>query len=307
MYNEERKMRFLKENRNSLDYGVSIFKRMEAYEKEADKDLCELTGDILQTAVNSTFGTRSVSVKGAILFLRSYVRWCKECEFPTCDDIFSLEADMEEKFKQRMIASPMHLELTLNKAFEPVGSETVDCVYRCYLWMAFAGVERAETVNITVDEIDFGSMTIEHKSKSYEIYREAIPAFKMACEATQFKYVHPNYDNTIYRKRYEGNYLFRGIRSSQIAIDTIKSVVNAKFIKAGIKTSYEKIRMSGVFYKIYEMERLGMPPNLDDIAMEQVLASRGEHKDDLSSVRNTAKSAARSLKADYECWKAVFT
>lgn len=88
---------------------------------------------------------------------------------------------------------PKHLQAILDKSFHPLESETVDCVYRCYLWMAFAGMEEANALEVKVSEIDFGPMLIEHGGKSYEIYREAIPAFRMACEATEFMYEHPNY------------------------------------------------------------------------------------------------------------------
>lgn len=309
MYNEERKMRFLTEMRSSVDFGKSVFNTIEPYEREADKDLCELTVDILQPIANARFGFRTRTSDSTIAFLRSYVGWCKEQGYHTCNDVYELKTEMDEKMKRMMIASPVHLEAVLNKLFDPVTSKTVDCLYRCYLWMGFAGLEEDEAVEVTVDEIDFDTMTIEHGGRSYEIYREAVPAFKMACSATEFRYVNPNYTDGKqggYRNRYSGEYLMRGIRSAQIKLNTIRSVVGKRLKVAGVETTYGKIRLSGLFYKIYEMERFGEPVNFDAYIVERM--EKTNHKYHVNYTRNKlANSIRRDLEDDYECWKSAFT
>ncbi len=223
--------------------------------------------------------------------------------------MYELKTEMDEKMKRMMIASPVHLEAILNKLFEPVVSETVDCLYRCYLWMGFAGLEEAEALEVTVDEVDFDTMTIEHGGRSYEIYREAVPAFKMACNATEFRYVNPNYTEEKqggYRNRYPGKYLMRGIRSAQIKLTTIRSAIEKKLKAAGVETTYGKIRLSGLFYKTYEMERFGEPVNFDAYIVERI--GKTEHKYHVNYTRNKlANSIRRDLEDDYECWKAAFT
>jgi len=223
--------------------------------------------------------------------------------------VYELKTEMDEKMKRMMIASPVHLEAVLNKIFEPVASETVDCLYRCYLWMGFAGIEEAEAIEVTVDEIDFDTMTIEHGGKSYEIYREAVPAFKMACNATEFRYVNPNYTDGKqggYRNRYPGEHLLRGIRSAQIKLTTIRAVIGKKFKAEGIETSYGKIRLSGLFYKTYEMERFGEPVNFDAFIVERM--GKTDHQYHRNYTRNKlANGIRRDLEDDYECWKAAFT
>lgn len=309
MYNEERKMRFLTEMRSSVDFGRSVFNTIEPYEQKEEKDLCELTVDILQPIANAKFGSRTRTTDSTIAFLRSYVGWCKEQGYPTCSDVYELKTEMDEKMKRMMIASPIHLEAILNKIFEPVASETVDCLYRCYLWMGFAGIEEAEAIEVTVDEIDFDTMTIEHGGKSYEIYREAVPAFKMACNATEFRYVNPNYTDGKqggYRNRYPGEHLLRGIRSAQIKLTTIRAVIGKKFKAEGIETSYGKIRLSGLFYKTYEMERFGEPINFDVFIIERM--GKTDHQYHRNYTRNKlANGIRRDLEDDYECWKAAFT
>lgn len=314
MYNEERKMRFLTETRSSKgaeDFGKSVFHTTEPYEQEAGKDFCELTIDVLQSIANTEFGVRTRTMETTIALFRSYVSWCKEQGYLTCDDVYELKTEMGDKVRRMMIASPAHLEVVLNKIFEPVQNETVDCLYRCYFWMGFAGLEESETVEVTVDEIDFSTMTIEHGGKSYEIYREAVPAFKMACEATQFRYIHPGYSSDkkqqgIYRDRYPGKHLLRGIRSSQIKLTTIKAHTGKKLKANGIETTYGKIRLSGLYYKTYEMERFGEPVNFDAIIVERISKTpQNYHRNYTRS--KFASVIRRSLLEDYECWKAVFT
>ena len=304
MYNEERKMRFLTETRSSTDYGRSIFKRTSEYEEKAGADLCELPLSTLQTLANQNFGARTRAVYSAIAFLRSYVMWCKENGYNVVDDIYKVQTQMDEKVKRLMVASPKHLQSILDKAFHPLESETVDCVYRCYLWMAFAGMEEADALNVKVNEIDFSSMLIEHGGKSYEIYREAMQAFRMACDATEFVYEHPNYKQR--RSRCPGDYLMRGIRSDKIKATTIKSVVKKAFKSNGIELTYSNIRLSGMFYRAYETERMGDEVNFDGMIAEHIIKMDSTfHKNyTRSKVANLIK---RDLFDDYACWKAAFT
>lgn len=304
MYNEERKMRFVEETRSSTDFGRSVFRTTEQYEKEAGKDLCELSTEELQNITNSNFGLRTRSMDSTIAFMRSYVAWCKEQGYQTCDGIYGVQTQLDEKIKRYMVASPKHFQTILDKAFPPVESGTVDCIYRCHLWMAFSGLEMADALEVMVDEINFDSMLIEHGGKSFELYREAIPAFRMACEATEFVYQHPRY--TQKRSRFPGKYLMRGIRSDKLKIATVKSIINEAFKANGIELTYNKIRMSGVFYRAYETERMGYPVNFDDLVEEHVVKMGSTYNKNYTrgKVVNLLK---RDLFDDYACWKAAFT
>lgn len=307
MYNEDRKIQFIEETRNSEDFGRSVFRTTEPYEIEADKDLCEFQTEALQSIMNKNFGARTRSVDKTIAFLRMYVLWCKEQGYRTNDGIYSVKAQMDEKMKRYMVASPKHLQAVLDEAFPPVESKTVDCIYRCYLWMSFAGFDEHEPLEVRVDEVDFTSMLIEHAGKSYEIYREAIPAFRVACEATEFKYENPNYKKgPQMRSRFPGEYLMRGIRSGQVKIATAKSFIQKAFKNSDIELTYNKIRMSGMFYRAYEAERMGEPVNFDSFIAEQVINRKSEYHNNYTRGK-VAGYIKRDLLDDYACWKAVFT
>lgn len=304
MYNEDRKTAFIEETRSSADFGKSIFRTTHPYEQQAGQDLCELPAEVLQEIANSNFGSRTRTMDSTIAFLRSYVTWCKENGYHTCDGIYSVQTQMDEKMKRYMVASPKHLQAVLDKVFSPVEGETVDCIYRCYLWMAFSGLEEPETVEVKVDEIDFGSMLIEHGGKSFELYREAAPAFRMACEATEFKYQHPRYEQI--RKRFPGEYLMRGIRSEKIKSTTVRSVIQKAFKANEIELTYNKIRMSGVFYRAYEAERMGAEVNFDDLITEHIIKMGSTYNRNYTRGK-VANLLKRDFFDDYACWKAAFT
>lgn len=37
-----------------------------------------------------------------------------------------------------MLANPKHLQRCLNEMFNPVESNTIDCIYKAYYWMEFS-------------------------------------------------------------------------------------------------------------------------------------------------------------------------
>lgn len=306
MYNKDRKMQFLEETRSSTDFGKSIFNTTEPYEQEAGQDLCELQSEVLQSIANDNFGSRTRTMDSTIAFLRSYVLWCKEQGYPSSDGIYNVETQMDEKMKRYMVASPKHLQTILDRAFPPVESETVDCIYRCYLWMSFSGIDKEEATEVKVSEIDFNSMLIEHGGKSFELYRDAVPAFRMACDATEFKHYHTNPDYMKIVNRFPGEYLLRGIKSEKVKLVTAKRVVQTAFKNSGVELTYDKIRLSGVFYRAYEAERSGDNVNFDDIVVEKIVKRESTYHRNYTR-NKAANMIKRDLLDDYACWKAAFT
>jgi len=304
MYNEERKVQFIESTRSSSDFGRSVFRTTGRYEEAAGTDFCELPLETVQEIINGNFGARTRSMDSYVAFLRSYVVWCKDNGYETCDAIYDVQSQMDEKIRRRMVSSPRHLQATLDKVFQPVESNTVDCIYRCYLWMAFAGITEEDALDIKVSEVDFSSMLIEHGGKSYELYREAIPAFRMACDATEFVYEHPRYKQT--RNRCAGEYLMRGIRSEQVKLNTVKSIIQKAFKAHDVELTYGKLRLSGVFYRVYEAERMGDPVNFDTLIADHISKMGSTYHTNYTRSK-VAGILRRDLFDDYACWKAVFT
>lgn len=304
LYNTERKMQFITEARSGTNFGCSVFNTTQPYEEDTKQDVCEFSVEILQSIVDKCFGVRARTVDTVIGFLRAYVEWCREHGYSTSDAIFNVKNDTSEKIRSSMVSSPKHLEMILDAVFEPVDRETVDCIYRCYLWMAFAGLEDVDAVKVKISEIDFDAMLIEHNGRSFNIYREAVPAFRAACNATEFTYIHPKYGEVI-RERHVGDNLMRGIRSESVKVETARSSVGKKLRESGYEITYGKIRLSGVFYEAYESERMGVPANFNGLVEEKL--ARMNHKYNGKYTRSKQAYAIRQdLLTDYKRWKDAF-
>lgn len=303
MFNEERKLRFLSETRASKDYGISTFTATEKAEEALGKDLCELDAGTIQDLFDQNFGIRVRATKSAVNFMLSYVEWCRDNGFPTSNGVYELEIDLSQKIRRMMVASPMHLASIMDQIFEPVERGTVDCIYRCYLWMVFAGVNEPDTVNVNVDDVDLESFVIHFAEKSFDIYKEAIPAFRMACNATEFVYIHPRY--TVTRNRCAGERLIRGIRAESIKPNVIRTYVERRFLKHGIELSQRRIRLSGIFYKVFEAERCGFGINFDEAVVEQLQSTHRTYSPNYRKSK-AAYTILQDFLDDYDRWKKAF-
>lgn len=305
MYNEERKIKFLSETKKAPTFGMSIFRAMEPLEQQYGVDLAMLPTEALQSVVDTRLGIRTRSVGVAIAFLRSYFVWCKEHGYEVGNGIDGLEIKTTEKIRNTMVSSPKHLEILLDKVFTPVQEETMDCIYRCFLWLAFSGLEDTEAMNVKINEIDFEQMLIHHGGKDYELYKESIPAFRKGCSLTEFVYINPKYSRKVVRNRFPGEYLMRGIRSEKISLITMRSIVGTHFRDNGQKISYGRIHLSGEFYRMYEMERAGMPADFSGIAIERTNRIERQYSENYSRQKVVA-SIEQEYINDYANWKQAF-
>lgn len=303
MYNEERKMAFLTETRVSPEFGKTVFNATTKLEEERGQDLCELTSEDIKPLFDQHFGVRKRAVESSLAVIQSYAEWCAARGFHVPDGFRDIEIDMSEKIRRTMIASPMHLQIILDKCFAPVESETADCLYRCYLWMAFSGVKDHDALEVKVSDIHLEDLTIQYNNVVRELYRESLSAFRMACEATDFVYVHPRY--TTRRNRFPGDKLIRGIKSDGIKMTTIRSTLQKAFDANQIETSYSKIYLSGIFYKAYEAERCGFGVNFDDVIVENMASTDRVYHGNYTP-KKVANLLLRDLKGDYERWKQAF-
>ncbi|MDB7829199.1 hypothetical protein [Intestinimonas butyriciproducens] len=305
MYNEERKKKFLEDRKKNSAFGRSIFKATEQVEEQYGMDLALLPSEALQSVVNERLGIRTRSVGTAITFIKSYYTWCKENGFDVGNGIDGLSIQNEEKIRNTMVSSPKHLDILLNSVFDPVQEETMDCIYRCFLWMAFSGMEDADAMEVKVDEIDFDDMLIRHNNGEYELYKESIAAFRKACSLTEFVYVNPKYSKKVTRNRFPGEYLMRGIRSEKISLMTMRGIIGTHFRNNGLKISYNRIYLSGVFYRAYEMERAGFTPDFSVLAAERVERIDRNYSENYSKKKVTT-AIEQDFIDDYSSWKQAF-
>lgn len=315
MYNEDRKTRFIREYTSSThtaSVARNIFNAFESHEAAWGDDLCTRSSEELQPVVEELTGVRARSKFMPMIILREYVKWCMFMQVPgACDGMLQVQILGLDKIRRQMVSGPVHLQRFLDDIMDPESEQTICNIYRCYYWLAYGGVDENDIVLIRNEQVDFESLTIHYKDTSVPIYREALPAFRNAVTLTDFQYKHPNYSETIRRNRVPGDAILRGIKA-QITPFAFRATLNRRNVKAledGVTTmrlSFNRVRLSGLFYRVYEQERAGAEPNFMDAVRrdmegkEYSLPGRAT----LNAVRN---KKVQDYLEDYERWKLAFS
>lgn len=315
MYNYEQKEAFIRDYTNSISTAsqcVILFNTVAQFENEWQADVCTRSTAELQPMIDKIIGLRTTAKCARLIVLREYVRWCTKQNIPQVNDgIFHVNTAAVEKIKAQMVANPAELQKYLNTMFAPDEKETVECIYRCYFWLAYAGINEEDVFKINSEDVDLGNMVINFNGKSFPIYKEAIPAFRNAINLKQFAYIHPNYNHVVMKDRAPGNILLRTMSASEVpsrkAFRTEMSRRSRKVVNMNEKRlSYERVKLSGLFYRVYTQEILEDVVDFMPIAEAQMCGK--DYK--LDSGRNTRNAKARQIAQDYlddyRRWKLAF-
>lgn len=316
MYNEELKERFLLRYTNVSRWkmGKYLFEALEKYENAWGADICTRSTEELQRVVNEISGMRENSIHSRLSILKDYFRWCIENGVPGAGDgIFAVDSIDLSKIKRMTVANPMHLQAYLDCIYEDESEGTMDCVYRCYFWLAYSGIPEDEIINLRISNVNFINMSVDYDATSYPIYREGIPAFRNCAELKSFKINHPNY--TTYKDRVNGDQLMRGLKKTT-SISTIRSVVsrrqgNRNMWKGKDKDnkemnlvlSYPRLQLSGLFYRQYEYERAGGKVDFMDAAIKFAEGKRYRLESGRNLIGAVHRRHASHYREDYLRWK----
>lgn len=305
MFNEERKRGFLEECKTRKVLTENTFKKLEPFEAKIGRDVCEFSQEYLQEVLSTQIGgTKLDTTRQTISVIRAYIRWCEANGFVTSDAIHHITVENSEKIKNTMIASPLHFAKLLDEVFDPIELDTVDILDRCYLWLAYCGLEMKDSVRVKESEINFKEMYIEHNGRFYELYKESLPVFN---KATTLKTIivlredNPGYMAKFPRK--PGEYLLRAGKTAQPSTAAIVARIRDKINGKGYEKAfaYNKIRISGLFYRAYEKERAGITVNFDGDIISQIMADKNK-----PVTRKTVMRAIVKYKKEYEAWKKAF-
>lgn len=316
MYNESLKTRFIREyteKYNTVTVCITIFNAMEKFESQWNSDLCTQSSETLQPAVDSIAGLRAKNSWTRLIILKDYVRWCIKNSVPNaCDGMLKIKVIGLDKVKQQTVANPLHLQTYLNCIYESEAEETIDNIFRCFFWLAYSGVAEEDIIKIKSSDVDLQNMIIKYNGTELPIYREALPAFKNCITLSQFAYNNPGYQKIIYKNRAYGDILVRGLKgtpSIKVLRASISRSTKEKFDKGvtSLRLSYYRAWISGLFYRMHERERAGIPVDFS-IAAEKFAEGR-VYK--LDSGRNTLEAKKRQLARDYlhdyERWKLAYS
>lgn len=314
MYNEELKKQFVRgytESLKTAHVASTVFNAFEKYETAWGADLCTKSKDELQPVIDKIVGLRSRSKWMTLIILKEYVKWCIAMKVPdACDGMLHIDVVGLDKIRHQMVSSPLHLQRYMDAVFEPESSETIDNIYRCYLWMAYGGIDEDDTILVKNEDVDLVEMVIRYKMTRVPIYREAIPAFRNAVSLDSFVYKHPNY-NSVRRDRIPGDTIMRGIKATS-KIMTMRGILSKKNIiaikegKTDLQLSFYRVRLSGLFYRVYEMERVGVSPDFSKTALRvtdgKTYSFKGREK-----IEHKQNRIAKDYIEDYRRWKLAFS
>ena len=317
MYNEESKTRFLEEcvdSPKTRKVVVGIFNSFAPHEEIWGKDLCTRSAEELQPVVDSIMAMRIRSNWTAIYLLKRYVQWCIVNNIPgACDGIFSVQIAGLEQIKKRMVSSPIHLQRCLDEVFDCEKDGTIDNIYRCYYWAVYAGMKEEDVMRLRRYNIDFIEQRILFGMKSYPLYRESVPAFRNAVELTEFVSRNSNYREPVIQPRVDGDNIMRGIRCSP-GLSTIRASISKRIREAvehnktEVRLSYSRIRMSGLFYRMYENERAGEPISFAE-AVEEMMAGKKYRINGVNkgiTTEHIQNQREKEYMLDYQRWKLAF-
>lgn len=320
MFNEEQKRRFISDYTDSINTKVTavhIFNAIEVSERGWRADLCTRTAAELQPVVDSIVGIRSRSRWTTVYILREYVKWCIATGAPgACDGMLHVEPNGIGRVRRQMVASPLHLQRYLDSVFDKESAESIDNIYRCYLWMAYCGVKEKDAVRIKVSEVDLLRGLIQYNDGERDVivqlYREALPAFQNAATLTSFAYLHPRYTAETRLDRVPGDTIMRGVRASTKTM-TIRSTLSKRMSEAADsgrtnqQLSWHRIALSGLFYRVYERERAGFPVSFSEAAVDFLHGKEFMERISKREQRNRLHRAEAEYLEDYERWKLAFS
>lgn len=335
MYNEELKTRFIAEYAGGLlttgRLADMLFRRLGKYENVWQADVCTRTVEQLQPAIDEIAAVRGRDRWVYATILAEYAKWCMAMGVPgACDGLMhvSVDAAGENAMRHQTVSSPEHLQRVLDDIMDPESEETVDLIYRGFCWLTYGGMPHECIYTATAQDVDFARMQVRYRLPSIEddtveierfarLYRESLVSIGAAATLSSFIYRHPLYEPSR-RERYPGDELLRGFKAPPGAntLDVLINRRNASALKEGrtdVRISYQRLRLSGVFYRTYEIERkTGQILFEDEISSTLIrLDSTNENGSGSASSQKYIKTRQAQIRNsyydDYLMWKKVFS
>lgn len=314
MFNEEIKSRFLRSYTENILMARNchyLFKACEKYEREWGADLCTMDEASLQKMVDDIAGLRTRTNATKISILRDYVKWCIANNIPgACDGMLKIKEVGLDNIKTHMVSSPLHLQMYLDEICLSEDRKSIDNTYRCFYWLAYAGMSEADILSVRVKDVDLDNMSVWFNGVSYPIYREALQSVKNCARLNVFTHYNAKYQKDM--PRTDGDLLLRGIKSNPTPakMRTKLSRLSKEKLDSGktnLQLSHARVWLSGIFYRAYERERIGIEISFRDAATQSVMA-KAENSIDTSDAKteNTIRRTANLYLSDYKRWKMAF-
>lgn len=299
-YAPSRKEAFLEtlDTESARDAAKRLFTMSRPYELAEMRDLSDFTDDATASFLGATGGTKYRSKTDMVTTLNRYRRWCGK------DRVSVKEVKSELGIRREMVSSPKHLQRLLDERFSPLEQYGVDCIYRGALWLAFSGLKMEEALVLPSGALDFDTMTVFVENKPYELYRESLRTLRQLRDMDHFIYYHPAYKKE--KPRAPGPCLLRGVSGKVTDARSIRRKLHDAFEQDHDGMTYEKIRTSGVFYRLFEQERAGAGTQMIDAVLGEEADRITKDKTSAAQERPYRSIQIRAIMQDYAAWKKAF-
>ena len=311
MYNEQYKHGFLKKIKRRDPYAVQFFQIIAPYEETLDKDISAFDSDELTTLFSEQFGIKEFPTYRAVELLRQYNRHCEHWKDMLKDPITKawgkIEYDLIDEYRVTMYASPTHLAAVMDRCFSPLEEENVDILCRCFLWLSYAEIDDEKIIRLKRQDIDVTARIIRVGDREYPIIHEAYPSLVTACTIPAFQMVVRK--GTTYIDRPHPAMLFSSMERDQFDPDgklkAMRAKLSAASVQCGASFSYNQVRLSGMFYRVYTRERamLVTSPEKEFVYFDM----RGRRSDaGVQSLSVKDRRTENEMQIKYKAWKAAF-
>lgn len=315
MYNAEIKDKFIRESNlteSRRKFCCSLFEAISKYEEQWGADICTQSVEFVQPVVDAVSGFQHRSSLTAISNLRKYAKWCLDNNIPNATDtLLRIKNVGDSKLKNQMLSNPLHLQRYLDCICAPENAKRIDNTYRCYYWLAYSGMSEDDIFLVKSSDVDFLRRIIRYNGYEYPIYEPAIPALMNCVNMTSF--ISTSAAASIdkpFITRGEGEILIRGTKPyvTSSTFRPMLSRLSTKAVEQGstsLKISYNRVWLSGLFFRMHERELAGYDVSFKGVVLEQLMKKYpdkplGDHN--ITYIRQ--KSSKYLL--DYKRWKKVF-
>ncbi len=303
------------------------------YERKYGADFSQMNEEQTKETAKAMCGYRTSNANTIFFILREYVKWCRAQGYDTSDAIWRIRLPLVEKMRSSFVGSPAHLKMSLDMAFPDMKENDIKLVYRSFLWLGFMGFRDSEAICVTVNDVHFDNMKVTFGDWIYPIYAESLPDLHGACELTSFD--EPRGNIGTIKERASGDAILRGKTPRKprgkdtkgektmqdFLITTLRPMVSRAFSAAAetyeknggnppglsLDLSYNHVYLSGIFYRMYEEERIGRKPDFTEIVSREHRNSSHAEYDSNYTRNKFINGCIRNYEADYMNWKSLFT
>ena len=317
MFDARTKIEFINDYAGEKGFAMTLrrlFNFFEPYEKEWNKDLACVELDLLRAAFRQFLSERKDAQYHTLNYLHAYYHWRRRQGLPVSDAIPRLHMDDRNRTTEQYVSGPEHLNEVLRFLFSSAKPER-DALVRAYLWFAYAGLRSGEAMRVRTEDVDLRNMRIHLGDLDFPIYAEAVPDILAAMEVTQFRVLREKQGNYA-RKRAEGDLLLRTYEREPRQQFYRMHIVRVLKSFEGMppprdvpilpcKLSFYRTYVSGHFFRMFEMERRGLPIDMSVILRPDMFA--GEN--DLADFADDLTASSRRVPAytkEYNAWKDAF-